>query len=72
METFSRIYNKTECSAFNISCINGPGWIHQLYKLKEKGMRFGMWNVRNLYRAVSLRTVAEEISKYKLDTHILE
>jgi exonuclease III len=27
----------------------------------------GTWNVRSLYRAVSLRTVAEEISKYKLD-----
>jgi hypothetical protein len=29
-------------------------------------MRFGMWNVRNLYRAGSLMTVAKEISKYKL------
>jgi hypothetical protein len=30
-------------------------------------MRFGMWNVRSMYRAGSLRTVAEEVSKYKLD-----
>jgi exonuclease III len=30
-------------------------------------MRFGTWNVRSLYRAGSLRTVAEEISKYELD-----
>jgi hypothetical protein len=30
-------------------------------------MRFGTWNVRSLYRAGSLRTVAEEISKYKFD-----
>jgi exonuclease III len=30
-------------------------------------MRFGTWNVRSLYRAGSLRTGAEEISKYKLD-----
>jgi exonuclease III len=30
-------------------------------------MRFGTWNVRSLYRAGSLRTVAEEVSKYKLD-----
>jgi hypothetical protein len=30
-------------------------------------MRFGMWNVRSLYRAGSLTTVAKEISKYKLD-----
>ncbi|PNF22675.1 hypothetical protein B7P43_G07120 [Cryptotermes secundus] len=30
-------------------------------------MRFGTWNVRSLYWAGSLREVAEEISKYKLD-----
>jgi hypothetical protein len=30
-------------------------------------MRFGMWNVRSVYRAGSLRAVAEEISKYKLN-----
>jgi exonuclease III len=30
-------------------------------------MRFGTWNVRGIYRASSLRPVAEEISKYKLD-----
>jgi hypothetical protein len=30
-------------------------------------MRFGMWNVRSMYRAGSLRAVVEEISKYKLD-----
>jgi hypothetical protein len=30
-------------------------------------MRFGMWNVRSMYTAGSLRTVAEEVSKYKLD-----
>jgi hypothetical protein len=30
-------------------------------------MRFGTWDVRSLYRAGSLRTVAEEVSKYKLD-----
>jgi exonuclease III len=30
-------------------------------------MRFGTWNVRSLYRAGPLRTVAEEVSKYKLD-----
>jgi hypothetical protein len=31
------------------------------------GMRLGAWNVRSMYRAGSLRTEAEEISKYKLD-----
>jgi hypothetical protein len=30
-------------------------------------MRFGTWNVRSMYRAGSLRAIAEEISKYKLD-----
>jgi hypothetical protein len=30
-------------------------------------MRFGMWNVRSMYRACSFRAVGEEISKYKLD-----
>jgi hypothetical protein len=30
-------------------------------------MRFGMWNVRNLYRAGSLKAVARELRKYKLD-----
>jgi hypothetical protein len=30
-------------------------------------MRFGLWNVRNLYRAGSLITVLRELSKYKLD-----
>jgi hypothetical protein len=30
-------------------------------------MRFGTWNVRNLYRAGSLITVAKERYKYKLD-----
>jgi hypothetical protein len=30
-------------------------------------MRFGTWNVKKLYRTGLLRTVAEEISKYKLD-----
>jgi exonuclease III len=30
-------------------------------------MRFGTWNVRSMYRVGSLRAVAEEISKYKVD-----
>jgi hypothetical protein len=29
-------------------------------------MRFGTWNIRSIYKAGSLRTVAEEVSKYKL------
>jgi hypothetical protein len=30
-------------------------------------IRFGTWNVKSIYRPGSLRTVAEEISKCKLD-----
>jgi len=30
-------------------------------------MRFGTWNVRNLYRAGSLTAVAREFAGYKLD-----
>jgi hypothetical protein len=37
---------------------------------KKMDMRFGTWNVRSMYRAGSLRAVAEEISKYKL--HLME
>jgi exonuclease III len=33
----------------------------------EMDMRFGTWNVRSLYRAGSLKTVARELGKYKLD-----
>jgi hypothetical protein len=30
-------------------------------------MRFGLWNVRSLYRAASLMTVSRELTRYKLD-----
>jgi hypothetical protein len=30
-------------------------------------MRFGMWNVRSLYRAGSLLTVSRALARYKLD-----
>jgi hypothetical protein len=30
-------------------------------------MRFGLWNVRSLYRAGSLIIVSKKLSKYKLD-----
>ncbi|PNF22036.1 hypothetical protein B7P43_G10581 [Cryptotermes secundus] len=36
-------------------------------KQKKMEMRFGIRNVRSMYRAGSLRAVAEEILKYKLD-----
>jgi hypothetical protein len=30
-------------------------------------MRFGLWNVRGLYRVDSLKTVSRELARYKLD-----
>jgi hypothetical protein len=36
-------------------------------KRKNMDMRFGIWNVRSMYRASSHRAVMEEILKYKLD-----
>jgi exonuclease III len=30
-------------------------------------MRFGTWNVRSLYRSGSMKMVARELGKYKLD-----
>jgi exonuclease III len=30
-------------------------------------MKFGTWNIRSLYRIGSLKTVARELGKYKLD-----
>jgi exonuclease III len=30
-------------------------------------MRFGTWNIKSLYRIGSLKTVARELGKYKLD-----
>jgi hypothetical protein len=41
--------------------------LNKRHKGKKMDMRFGNWNVRNMYRAGSFRTLGEEISKYKLD-----
>jgi hypothetical protein len=30
-------------------------------------MRFGLWDVRSLYRTGSIMTVSKELSRYKLD-----
>jgi len=30
-------------------------------------MKIGTWNVRSLYRAVSLKATARELARYKLD-----
>jgi hypothetical protein len=36
-------------------------------KHRKMDMRFGTGNVRSLYRSGSLKTVARELGKYKLD-----
>jgi hypothetical protein len=36
-------------------------------KLWNMDMRFGMWNIRSLYRVGSLMTVLRELSRYRLD-----
>jgi exonuclease III len=41
--------------------------LDKLPKRKKMDVRFCTWNVRSVYRAGSLRTLAKEISKYKLD-----
>jgi exonuclease III len=46
---------------------NWTDFLDKRRKQKKMDMRFGTWNVRSMYRAGSLRAVAEEISKYKLD-----
>jgi hypothetical protein len=35
--------------------------------LRNMDMRFGLWNIRSLYRAGSLMTVTRELTRYKLD-----
>jgi hypothetical protein len=44
-------------------------WTHSVAQPKRRKMymRFGTSNVRSLYRAGSLKTVARELGKYKLD-----
>ena len=33
----------------------------------QRGMKIGMWNIRRLYRAGSLKAAARELARYKLD-----
>jgi hypothetical protein len=34
---------------------------------RNTDMRFGIWNIRSLYRVGSLMTVSRELSRYRLD-----
>ena len=53
----------------NITKGDGPdhSFLDKCPEIKKMDVRFWIWNVRTLYRISSLRTVAEETSKYKLD-----
>jgi exonuclease III len=35
-------------------------------------MRYGTWNVRSLYRADSLKTMARELAEYNLDVLVAQ
>ena len=37
------------------------------HKQRKRGMRFGTWNVRSLYRVGSPRAAVRELVRYKLD-----
>jgi hypothetical protein len=54
-----------------MKCHEGPQtWTDSLdkqCKLKKMDMRLGTWNVRSIYRADLLMTLAKGMSKYKLD-----
>jgi hypothetical protein len=46
----------------------GPGrvlWIND--PSNNTDMRFGLWNVKSMYRAGSLITLSRELSRYRLD-----
>jgi len=45
------------------------GWTDTSVQIKQwkRDMRFGTWNVRSLYRADSIATVAGELARYKLN-----
>jgi hypothetical protein len=53
-----------------MKCYTGPqNWTNSLEWPRQwkMDMRFGTMNVRSLYRTGSLKTVASEFAKYKLD-----
>jgi hypothetical protein len=53
-----------------MKCFKAPQtWTDSLAQPKQwkKDMRFGTWNVRSLCRVGAIRSVVEELKKYKLD-----
>jgi hypothetical protein len=47
----------TKCHKWPWTCTDS---LDKRPKLKKMDMRFGTWNVRSMYRAGSIRTVAEK------------
>jgi hypothetical protein len=55
---------------FAKNAIEPRTWMDSLDKRPKRrnmNMRYGLWNVRRLYRAGSLMTVSRELARYKLD-----
>jgi exonuclease III len=53
-----------------MKCFKAPQtWTDSLARPKQwkKDIRFGTWNVRNLYRVGAIKSVVGELEKYKLD-----
>ena len=54
------------CYETNTSA-SGLDWFFGTTKALERGMRFGTWNVRSLYKSGSCTAVTRELARYKLD-----
>ena len=42
-------------------------FIGETWRIIQRGMKIGTWNVRSFYRAGSLKAAARELARYKLD-----
>jgi hypothetical protein len=49
------------------SCQQGLYPRGHVLPFRLQDVRFGTWNIRRLYRSGSLKTVARDLGKYKLD-----
>ena len=49
------------------SDLQGGVFLGEASRIIHRGMKLGTWNVRNFYRAGSLKAAARELARYKLD-----
>jgi len=49
------------------SDLQGGVFLGEASRKIHRGMKLGTWNVRNFYRAGSLKAAARELARYKLD-----